>query len=958
MGLGLTGAQALDPAKSILQYRLTQWGVDDGLAHGSVHMIEQDPRGFLWVGTLVGLSRFDGVRFVDAAPLPGQRTDYFVRSVVFEDDQRAAWAVMSEGGVARRVDHRWHTFAFPELGNARALASRRGGGLWVGGERGLFAMNTASTKPTLSDVAHPIKGTVWFIEEEADGRLWVGAESGTHLREADGRWRHLEAEFNLVPRVTWRILKASDGVYWIGGRNGLLRFDGRALKRYTQADGLALATVRGLAEDHSGALWIATPGGGLQRFRHGQFETLTTQKGLASDSVMTVKVDRTGNIWVGMAGGGIARLSDPPIRSFRKRDGLTGDWVWSIHQDEAGDVWIGTNGNGVSVMRGDQVVRRIPGTTNGLDTVWALHSWDRGRAIVSATQGIGRIEVTNNVTWLHKLAPGEPPPRVFLRLINGRLLVVKGRRFFEVRAGGLADIEGPQLPGVVTSVIENADGTLTASTRQGALLNIDLRQKPARIDVLVDNVGAPLGSLQRDADGRLWASANGVFIYDGARQVRVGVANGFPDRNSNQLVLTRDGELWMGTNRGIIRARQSDLLKCLDDAQCKPALQTLDERDGLVTAETNGGAQPNGWVDVQGRIWLPAINGAIRIDPVLQMATLPLPAAAIDAVRADRAPVAITSGAAHVPPNPGDLEIDYTLPELTLPKQVRFRYRLLPMQSDWIEAGGRRTAYFSALKPGRYTLEVQATRTHGEWPAETARQRIDVAAAWYQTLVARAAAGGALLAALLLAPWLRIRALRHRKVLLENEVANRTSELAAVNRQLDTLARTDVLTGIANRREFGERLAERCRKTDGREALLVMIADIDDFKAYNDHYGHPEGDACLRAVAQAITQALDRGSAGRSALSARYGGEEFAVLASVRDTREAAAMAQNIVDTVRKLARPHEYSRAANVVTLSLGFAVSSDRSCDPTAMLQSADRALYRAKEEGRNRWCAGQSL
>jgi diguanylate cyclase (GGDEF)-like protein len=944
LALWTSAAHALDPAKSLNQYRLTQWGVDDGLAHGSVHMLAEDREGFLWAGTLMGLARFDGVNFAPAMPMPGKRADYFARSMAFGENE--SWVAMGEGGIGLRIDHRWDVFALPEVGHVRAVALRRGGGYWVGGEKGAFRMNSANGMPVVEGEALPVKGPVWFIREDSDGRLWVGSDSGTRMREPDGRWRHLEAEFGLPLRVTWTVFRDSRGIDWIGGRNGLLRFDGKSLKAFTPADGLALATVRGIAEDKTGALWIATPGGGLQRFREGQrdgaFETLTTRDGLNSDSIFTVLVDRAGNIWAGMAGGGVARLSDPPIRTFRKKDGLTGDWIWTVHQDEAGDLWVGTNGNGLSVMREGKVVRRIPGNAQGLDSVWAMHPWDRGRAIISTTAGIARVERDDRLTWIYRLADGEPISRVFLRMKDGRLLLAKGRRLFEVRADALLQAQWPELPGAISSLLENADGSLTVGTRQGGI-HVLARDGTAAQSIAED-LGGPVYALQRDSAGRIWASANGIFIMDKTRKVRIGPANGFPDRNSNDLVLTADGTAWIGTNRGILRAPQASLLACLDDAACKPVLQSLDERDGLITAETNGGAQPNGVLDKDGHIWWPAINGLIRIDSKEARANPKLPGVAIDGLRADRAWI---PWGQDVPALTRDVEIDYTLPELTLPKQVRFRYRLTPAQSDWTQAEGRRTAFFSSLKPGTYTFEVQAARLHGEWPEKGTMREFTVAAAWYQTVWARLLSGVLLLAALVLAPWLRIRTLRTRKAMLESEVANRTSELAAVNRQLDVMARTDALTGIANRREFGERLAERCQTFDGHGVLAVMIADIDDFKAYNDHYGHPAGDVCLHAVAQALQGALPEAQAQ----VCRYGGEEFAVVARLPDEAAARLLAERLVNTVRSLALPHAHSRAAKVVTLSLGLSIAVEQGANPAALLQRADAALYRAKDAGRNR-------
>ena len=398
-------AQALDPGKSLTQYRLTQWGVDDGLGHGSVHLLTQDPAGFMWVGTLVGLARFDGVRFVDAVSADEKRADYFTRSAVFA--KGADWTVMGEGGVARRIDHRWQIYPLSDGIIARSLAPRRAGGYWVGTERGVFFIKPGEGALPVAPIAAEPAGfgpsrPVWFMREDEDGRVWMCTDAGTYLREPDGRVRHLEQEFALPHRGSWMVHRDRQGVNWIGGRNGLIRFDANSKtdthRVFTQRDGLALATVRWIAEDRHGSLWLATPGGGLQRFRNGQFETLRTQDGLNSDSVMSVYVDGVDNVWLGMAGGGVARLSDAPFQVLRKRDGLTGDWVWTIHQDARGDMWIGTNGNGLTVMRGDKPVRSIRGDVQGLDSVWAMHAWDDGRAIVSSSSGIGRVERNDSIT--------------------------------------------------------------------------------------------------------------------------------------------------------------------------------------------------------------------------------------------------------------------------------------------------------------------------------------------------------------------------------------------------------------------------------------------------------------------------------------------------------------------------------------------------------------------------------
>jgi diguanylate cyclase (GGDEF)-like protein len=181
-------------------------------------------------------------------------------------------------------------------------------------------------------------------------------------------------------------------------------------------------------------------------------------------------------------------------------------------------------------------------------------------------------------------------------------------------------------------------------------------------------------------------------------------------------------------------------------------------------------------------------------------------------------------------------------------------------------------------------------------------------------------------------------------------VATTNAQLASANVELERLARFDGLTGIPNRREFDARLDAEWRRM-GREGkpLALIIGDVDHFKQYNDTYGHQAGDECLVKVAKAIHGAARR----PTDLAARYGGEEFALILADTDGKGAAFVAQTVCDLVRRLEVPHCNSSASEHVTLSLGVAVVlPGAGAGPKSLIEMADKALYNAKESGRNRW------
>jgi diguanylate cyclase (GGDEF)-like protein len=172
---------------------------------------------------------------------------------------------------------------------------------------------------------------------------------------------------------------------------------------------------------------------------------------------------------------------------------------------------------------------------------------------------------------------------------------------------------------------------------------------------------------------------------------------------------------------------------------------------------------------------------------------------------------------------------------------------------------------------------------------------------------------------------------------------------------LENLSALDGLTGIPNRRKFDKMLnAEWKRAVRGGGPLSVIMVDIDHFKQFNDNYGHGSGDECLRQVAIALAECVSR----PGDLVARYGGEEFVVILPHADAAGTRFIAERLVTAVAGLNIPHAYSEVADHVTISAGSAtVSPTRDMTVETLLQKADQMLYKAKDEGRNRVCSGNT-
>lgn len=176
----------------------------------------------------------------------------------------------------------------------------------------------------------------------------------------------------------------------------------------------------------------------------------------------------------------------------------------------------------------------------------------------------------------------------------------------------------------------------------------------------------------------------------------------------------------------------------------------------------------------------------------------------------------------------------------------------------------------------------------------------------------------------------------------ERRVQERTRELDAVNQRLATLAMTDSLTGLLNRRAFDARLREETSRAVRHGApLSLMLLDIDHFKLINDRYGHEAGDCLLSAAVQHLA-----GTPRETDISARYGGDEFAIIAPHTPLLGALVLAERI--RVRVASYRHHIDGKEQPVTVSIGV-VELDRE-QPAGLVVQADRAMYEAKRAGRN--------
>lgn len=932
------------------EFAVQLWDALRGLPHNSVAAITQTRDGYLWLGTYGGVARFDGVKFdlFNSKTNPKVFDDNIVQAL-FADSRDRLWVGTGTGGIVVLEKGAFRRITMKDGLPSDAIWSfaERDGTMLVGTQEGLAVVSDG--KVSVEKLGAFAGRAVWALLPEADGSLWAGFETeGLAHLDAAGAVTSYTMASGLPSNGVRTILRDRRGVLWVGTDAGLARLAGDGFEKVIGWE-LESSSVRALAEGED-SLWIGTFEG-LGRLRNGTITSYRYDNGLPSDTIRATFVDREGGLWLGTGGGGLLSVKPALVRTFDRSDGLGDDITRAIMQSRDGTIWVGTFGGGLTRIRGAE--RRTFTTKDGLpsDIVLSLAE-DREGAIWAGTRhGVARIRGENV-----ELFPAEPRVSgVSIRAIysarDGSVWIGNPRgEVTRYSNGGFEPIDLGRTQGVaaVFFITETRDGSLWVATHGTGLFRI----KEARTRVFDVASGFPSDrpwSLLEDPDGSLWIGTrgSGLIRLRGETAEVVDSVHGLYDDVVYHVVDDGMGRLWMSSNRGIFFVWKREI----DDLLAKriPELHSVPfgRGEGMQNTECNGGSQPAGWRMANGEIWFPTLRGAAIVDPRLVVSDPRPPAVIIEGVEVDgeRRP---TSGELKISSANRRLEIRFTGMSLTSPERLEFRYRLLGYDDDWVTRR-ERSASYSKLEPGSYTFEVSAASREGVWSDAPARVSIIVEPRWYEHTLVRATFVVALLllgAAIYLG---RVRGLSRRQRELETQVRERTRELEAANVRLEDISRVDSLTKIANRREFDrvlEREWGRCQR-DGATIALVFV-DVDHFKSYNDTYGHQRGDEALRRVAAVLHEAGRR----PTDIVSRYGGEEFAIVLSGTDAGSAVQIAGELRREVESLAISHGGESAGPWLTISIGVAsMVPSTGADAITLVELADKALYRAKREGRNR-------
>jgi signal transduction histidine kinase len=506
--------------------------------------------------------------------------------------------------------------------------------------------------------------------------------------------------------------------------------------------GLPSDWVISLCEDREQNLWCGT-GSGLAMIRRSNLEVLSPPDNWKGRALLSVLPASDGSIWAGTEGAGLYRLQGSEWTNFDAEAGIRNPYIWSLAADPAGRIWAGTWGGGLFAQK-DGAFDFAPGLEKLREPMPALF-------------------FSGDELWIGT-------PQGALRWREGKLT-----RFREIDGEPFGDVR---------AIARDKAGALWFGTAGRGLVRLEgaTFRRFTKADGLSSDF---VECLRFTDDGTLWIASfgGGLNRLKAGKFSTINWRQGLPNGVIGHIETDNFGRLWMSSYGGIIAASERDLNLGADGVISEVPFVTYGIHDGMPTPECAEGSQSAGGKSADGRLWFPTAKGLVVVDPANVVENPLQPPVRIEEVLVDgkKAWAGHSSQPLRVGPGRHRIEFAYTGLSFVTPEKVRFKYRLVDFDPDWVNAGARRTAIYDNIPPGDYVFEVRACNNDGVWSETGASLACEIRPYFWQTIWFRALAGGAAVLLAGGAVWFETRRRMRRKLRLaerERDIERERSRIA------------------------------------------------------------------------------------------------------------------------------------------------------------------------------------
>ena len=733
-------AHGLDPSRQIWQYAHTAWRTEDGEYGGTPSVIAQTTDGYIWIGTNLGLVRFDGTRFLPWNPPSGEKLlDSRILSLaggaegslwigtafstahykdetlanyreergriegVVSDPGGGAWIVRTQitdgkGPLCRIKAGSYRCFGHTDgvpFESATNIAIDHEGYIWIGGYYGLCRWKEGSSKAYFlrKDQSEEGIGSIKALAAAPDGSVWTTIETSDHVLRLEqfrnGEWiTHFYPEISADNADVMTLFVDRNNDVWLGtAHHGIFRIRGARVENFNNPDGLSSDAIGEIFEDREGTIWVVTSDG-VDNFRDLPVARYSMREGLYADGPSSLFAGHDGTIWVGNFQS-LTSMRDGKLSSIVEGHGLPGRNVIDIFEDHAGLLWVAID-SGLWVYDGTRFHPILHADGTPLGNTFSIcedadHSiWTRSGSHLDHIRDFKVLEETSSEQIrMSFIIASHPAGGIVLGLTNGDLV-----RYKDGQTQTFAAPEARAL-GQVRDLLVKPDGTIWGTTQEE------------------------------------------YFELRNGKREKLTARNGLSCGFVFALTPGPEESLWLNTACGLVHISKPELDRWRKNPDAVLDMAVVGPLDGVQPGLTP--LKPQMVMGRDGKLWFVNARLLEMFDPNDHRRNEIPPPVEVEQVIADRVTYSPRQGL-RLPARSRDLEIDYAALSYVAPGKVRYRYILEPRDHEWHEHETRNRAIYSNLPPGRYTFRVAACNNDGVWNNAGASLSFRVSPAYYQTV--------------------------------------------------------------------------------------------------------------------------------------------------------------------------------------------------------------------------------
>ncbi|HLP48256.1 MAG TPA: two-component regulator propeller domain-containing protein, partial [Candidatus Kapabacteria bacterium] len=744
----------------------------NGLPSPVVNCISQDSKGYLWIGTDSGLSRFDGMEFKNLKKNDG----------------------------------------LPD-NNINTILEDHHGNIWIGSSKGVACyfypggFTNSSIPNSLAD------SSIYFIVEDEIGKLWFRTSKGLYC--FDGKiFRPIRTKESLHTNKITAIAIGKKGEIWVGTDRGIGCFetnDFTVNSTYSTRDGLLDNVISALLVDSGGALWIGTRKG-LNRFKEGKWISYTRKAGLIDDSVTAIMEDYNRNIWIG-TWNGVSLFSREEFINYSTKNGLPNSLIYSISEDREGHIWFSTHsGASCLISLNIKTYTKEEGLPN--ETIFSMIQDKKGRYWFGTSEGLSCYHMGNFKNFTTKDGLISNNVIKIMEDSEGKIWIATPLGLSIFSSGSFTNYtKKNDLPNdILFDLVESRDGSVWIGSGSGLIRCIN-----GKFSVpLFDSGQSSIFNIIEDTHGILWfSSRTGLYNYSGNRLTSISKEFNLPDNNINTIFEDSKGKIWVGSDSGLscidkgkfthYSTKNSALLynTCYCILEDQRGLLWIGHSKGISCfdgkefraytserMELTGRTWFRGITDNLGNLWFGTTAGVTTFaPPPVSFNNTPPPVYITGfKVMEKEMPLAGSKPFAY---DQNIFRFNFAGISFTNPTGIQYKYRLENIDKDW-QTTKDRSLFYPFLPPGSYTLKVKAINADGVESKKPAEYSFAIRPPFWQTWWFMFFAGLFLCGLLFLGLHWRVKRIREKA-----ELKARGIELEARNRQLVISQRMELMGTLA-----------------------------------------------------------------------------------------------------------------------------------------------------------------